>query len=76
MQGVPFNRIRKISEKSHFHSAKKKPKGGPFGLASTFGSLKNIVVQRENQTRSPASQKFSWANEQKIVKNGPFRVRL
>ena len=37
---VPFDRIRKFSKKSRI--VKKKPKGGPFGLASTFGSIKNL----------------------------------
>ena len=45
---------------------RKKPKGGPFGLASTFGSIKNCGLVRESNPRSPASQKIS----------GPFRVRL
>ena len=33
----------KIFEKK-LHSAEKKPKGGPFDLASTFGSIKKFVV--------------------------------
>ena len=41
--GVPFERIRKFSEKSRI--VPKKPKGGrDFGLASTFGNIKKFVV--------------------------------
>ena len=40
------------------HSAKK-PKGEPFGLASTFGSIKKIGLVRESNPRSPASRKIN-----------------
>ena len=43
MQGVPFDKIRKIFEKKS-HSAEKNPKGGPFGLTCTFGSIKKFMV--------------------------------
>ena len=36
---TPFDRIQKFSEKSRI--VPKKPKGGPFGLHSTFGSIRN-----------------------------------
>ena len=57
MQGVPFDKIRYFSKKSH--SAEKNPKRGPFGLASTFESIKNCGLVRESNPRSPASQKIS-----------------
>ena len=38
-KGVPFDKIRKFSKKSRI-VPKKKPKGGPFGLTCTFGSIK------------------------------------
>ena len=42
-KGVPFDRNQKFSKKSRI--LPKKPSGGPtFGLASTFGSMKKIVV--------------------------------
>ena len=40
-RGYPLTKF-KISEKSH--SVEKNPKGGPFGLTSTFGSIKNFLV--------------------------------
>ena len=52
---MEFNNFRK--KKSH--SAEKNPKGGPFGLASTFGSIKTCGLVRESNPRSPASQKIS-----------------
>ena len=38
------------------HSAEKNAKGGPFGLPSTFGSIKNCGLVRDSNTRSPASK--------------------
>ena len=38
-KGVPFDKIRKFSKKSRI-VPKKNPKGGPFGLTCTFGSIK------------------------------------
>ena len=57
----------------------KKHKGGPFGLTSTFGSIKNCGLVRESNPRFPVSQKVSrsWINEQTdCKKSGPFRVKL
>ena len=42
-KGVPFDRIRKFSKKKS-HSAEKNSQGRPFGLASTFGSIKKFVA--------------------------------
>ena len=54
MQRVPFDRIRKISKKKSQSAEKKTNKKNEtkqtFGLASTFGSIKNFVVQCENRT--------------------------
>ena len=50
-----FDRIRKSSEKSCIMP--KKSKGGPFGLHSTFGSIKKFCgLLRNSNPRSPASQ--------------------
>ena len=38
-KGVPFDKIQKFSKKSRI-VPKKNPKGGPFGLTCTFGSIK------------------------------------
>ena len=40
--GYPLIEFENFRKKSH--SAEKKPKGGPFGLASTFGSINKFVV--------------------------------
>ena len=42
MQGVPFDRIRNFSKKSRI--VPKKTKVETFGLASTFGSIKNFLA--------------------------------
>ena len=42
-KGVPFDEIQKFSKKKS-HSAEKNPKGGPFGLTCTFGSIKKFMV--------------------------------
>ena len=34
---IEFDNFRKVAQ------CRKKPKGGPFGLASTFGSIKNLL---------------------------------
>ena len=41
IQGVPFDRIQKCSEKCRI-GPKQNAKGGPFGLPSIFGSIKNF----------------------------------
>ena len=41
-KGVPFDRLQKFSEKSR--KVLKKNKRGPFGLSSTFGNIKKLVV--------------------------------
>ena len=41
-KGVPFDRIEKFSEKKCRIVPKKSAKRGPFGLPSTFGSIKNL----------------------------------
>ena len=56
-KGVPFDRIRLFSKKVAL--CRKKTKGGPFSLASTFGSIKICGLVRESNPRSPASQKIS-----------------
>ena len=42
-KGVPFDKFRKFSKKSRI-VPKKNPKGGPFGLTCTFGSIKKFMV--------------------------------
>ena len=56
-KGVPLIEFENFRKKSH--SAEKKPKGGPFGFASTFGSIKICDLVRESNLRNPASQKIS-----------------
>ena len=52
---VPFERTEQFSEKSH--SAEKNPKAVPFGLPSTFGSIRKFCgLVRDSNPRSPASQ--------------------
>ena len=65
-KGVPFDRIRKFSKsrivpkKTKQKNQTKKGNEKTFGLASTFGSIKNICgLVRESNPRSPASQKIS-----------------
>ena len=41
-RGYPLIKFENFRKKSH--SAKKKPKGGPFGLTCTFGSIKKFMV--------------------------------
>ena len=41
IRGVPFDRIQKFSEKC-CRVPEKTAKGGPFGLPSTFGSMKKL----------------------------------
>ena len=50
---VPFDKIRKFSKSRIV--PKKKPKGGPFCLTCTFGSIKNYGLVRESNPRSPGS---------------------
>ena len=49
--------LKNFQKKSH--SAETKPKGGPFWLASTLGSIKNCGLVQESNPPSPASQKIS-----------------
>ena len=42
-KGVTFDKIRKFS-KTVAYCRKKNPKGGPFGLTCTFGSIKKFMV--------------------------------
>ena len=53
-KGVPFDRIQKFSEKCR--KVPKKPQRGPFGLPSTFGSIKICGLVRDSNPRSSASQ--------------------
>ena len=53
IKGVPNRQNSKISEKTR--TVPKKTKGGPFGLSSTFGNIKKLVVLCETRTlRSPS----------------------
>ena len=41
-RGYPLINFKNFRKKSH--SAEKNPKGGPFGLTCTFGSIKKFMV--------------------------------
>ena len=41
-KGYPLLKFENFRKKSH--SAEKNPKGGPFGLTCTFGSIKKFMV--------------------------------
>ena len=56
---------------------RKKPKGETFWSRLYFWKHKKICgLVQESNPRSPASQKISRTNEQKIVNKWNFRVRL
>ena len=44
-KGYPLIKFENFRKK--LHSAEKKPKGGPFGLTCTFGSIKKFMVKCE-----------------------------
>ena len=56
-RGYPLINYKNFRKKSH--SAEKNPKGGPFGLTCTFGSIKKIYgLVRESNPRTPAGSKM------------------
>ena len=66
---IKFENYRKKS-----HSAEKKPKGGPFGLTCTFGSIKNLWFSARIEPTLSGFRKL--VEVEQIVKSGPLRVRL
>ena len=57
-KGYPLIKFENFRKKSH--SAEKNPKGGPFGITCTFGSIKKIYGSvRESNPRSPACSKMN-----------------